>query len=90
MRRREFIALLYGTAIWPRAALAQAKRRRSMIAWLGTQSQSVLGHYSRPFLEGMRELGYTEGRDFDIVYRFAEGHYDRLPRLLARADEVIE
>jgi hypothetical protein len=38
----------------------------------------------------MRELGYTEGRDFDIVYRFAEGHYDRLPRLLARADEVIE
>jgi putative ABC transport system substrate-binding protein len=83
MRRREFIALLYGTAIWPRAALAQAKRRRSMIAWLGTQSQSVLGHYSRPFLEGMRELGYTEGRDFDIVYRFAEGHYDRLPRLAA-------
>src|SRR5262249_29477832 len=60
--------------------------KRPVIAWLATASQSDTSYSSyvvRPFLEGMRELGYTEGRDFDLVFRFADGHNDRLPRLAA-------
>ena len=89
LRRREFITLLGGAAAWPRRALAQATGRRALIAWLWAGSQSVADGYVRagkllpPFLEGMRELGYTEGRDFDMVYRFADGDYDRMPTLAA-------
>ena len=76
-------------AAWPRCVLAQATGRRALIAWLWGGSQSVADGYVRagkllpPFLEGMRELGYTEGRDFDMVYRFADGDYDRMPTLAA-------
>ena len=87
--RREFITLLGAAAAWPRSVLAQATDRRALIAWLWAGSQSAADGYVRagkilpPFLEGMRELGYTEGRDFDMVYRFAAGDYDRMPRLAA-------
>jgi len=88
--RRKFLATLLGSAAaWPRSVLAQATGRRALIAWLWAGSQSVADGYVRagkilpPFLEGMRELGYTEGRDFDMVYRFANGDYDRMPTLAA-------
>jgi putative ABC transport system substrate-binding protein len=83
------LALLGGAAAWPRCVLAQATGRRALIAWLWGGSQSVADGYVRagkllpPFLEGMRELGYTEGRDFDMAYRFADGDYDRMPTLAA-------
>jgi putative tryptophan/tyrosine transport system substrate-binding protein len=90
VRRRDFLTLLGGAAAaWPRGVLAQATKRRTMIAWLWAASQSGADEYVRagkilpPFLRGMQEFGYTEGRDFDMVYRFAAGHYDRLPRLAA-------
>jgi putative tryptophan/tyrosine transport system substrate-binding protein len=89
LKRRDFITLLGGAAAWPRSVLAQATDRRALIAWLWAGSQSAADGYVRagkilpPFLEGMRELGYTEGRDFDMVYRFAAGDYDRMPRLAA-------
>ena len=89
MKRREFITLVGGAAAWPRDVLAQATKRRTMIAWLWAASQSGADEYVRagkllpPFLKGMHEFGYTEGRDFDMVYRFAEGDYDRMPRLAA-------
>ena len=78
IRRREFIVTVVGAAC-PRSVLAQATSRRALIGWLWAGSQSVADGYVRagkilpPFLEGMRELGYTEGRDFDMVYRFANG-----------------
>jgi putative ABC transport system substrate-binding protein len=90
MKRREFITLLGGAAAaWPRGVLAQATSRRALIAWLWASSQSGADEYVRagkllpPFLKGMQEFGYTEGRDFDMVYRFAAGDYDRMPRLAA-------
>ena len=89
MNRREFITLLGGAAAWPRDVLAQATKRRTMIAWLWAASQSGADEYVRagkllpPFLKGMQEFGYKEGRDFDMVYRFAAGDYDRMPRLAA-------
>jgi len=67
MRRREFITLLTGTAaMWPLVALAQVSpKQRPVIAWLsGGISKGLSGAYPPIFLEGMREFGYAEGRDF--------------------------
>jgi putative tryptophan/tyrosine transport system substrate-binding protein len=90
MNRRDFITLIGGTPVaWPRGVLAQATNRRTLIAWLWATSQSGADEYVRagkilpPFLKGMQEFGYAEGRDFDMAYRFAAGDYDRLPRLAA-------
>jgi putative ABC transport system substrate-binding protein len=80
IKRREFIALLCGAVASPKRVLAEANRRRPVIAWLSALG-GITAKYVRPFLEGMRELGYKEGRDFDMAYRFADGHYDRLPSL---------
>jgi len=87
MRRREFITLLGGAAVWPRAARAQAPGRRPLIAYLaGASSASAFASTAPSLLKGLRDLGYVEGRDFDITYRFADGHMERLPEL---ADEVV-
>jgi putative tryptophan/tyrosine transport system substrate-binding protein len=83
MKRREFIAFLCGAVASPKSVLAEDRNKRPVIALLFTGSQSATNYLSGPFLEGMRELGYTEGRDFDMVYRFADGHNDRLPMLAA-------
>jgi putative ABC transport system substrate-binding protein len=86
IKRREFIALLCGAVASPKRVLAEANRRRPVIAWLSALG-GITAKYVRPFLEGMRELGYKEGRDFDMAYRFADGHYDRLPSL---ARELVD
>jgi putative ABC transport system substrate-binding protein len=82
-RRREFIALLCGVVASPKSVLAEPRRKRAVIAWLGTGSESDISHFIRTFLKGMEELGYAEGRDFEIAFRFAYGDYDRLPGLAA-------
>ena len=92
--RREFITLLGGVAAWPRGVLAQATSRRAMIAWVWSSSQSNFDEYVRtgkfvpPFLKGMREFGHTEGRDFDMVHGFANGEYDRMPKVAAELAEL--
>jgi putative tryptophan/tyrosine transport system substrate-binding protein len=80
VRRREFITLLGGAAIaWPLAAGAQQTDKLRRIGF-------VSGAVRPPALErslyaglthGMRQLGYVEGKDFVIEYRFAEGKYER-------------
>jgi ABC-type uncharacterized transport system substrate-binding protein len=83
--RREFIALAGGTVLaFPVAAFAQATLRRPLIAWLspGTKEAS-LANSVKPFLQGMQDLGYIEGRDFEMVYRFSEGYQERLMALSA-------
>jgi putative tryptophan/tyrosine transport system substrate-binding protein len=86
MRRRDFILL--GSAVaWPLVAQAQVSpRRRPLIAWLSGGTKEVAGPFAASFLDGMRELGYAEGRDFDMAYRYAEGVLDRLP---AFAEEIV-
>jgi putative tryptophan/tyrosine transport system substrate-binding protein len=80
MQRREFITLFCGLVAWPCVVLAQARRTRPRIGWLKAAPQdSPPTIYIRSFLEGMRELGYTEGQDFEMVYRSYEGRADRVP-----------
>jgi putative ABC transport system substrate-binding protein len=80
MRRRQFITLIGGAAAaWPLAALAQVPHKRPLLAWLSGGTQ-----YSSPyasFLKGMQELGYVEGNDFDMLYRFSDGYQSGCPRL---------
>jgi ABC-type uncharacterized transport system substrate-binding protein len=82
MRRRDFILL--GSAIaWPLVAQAQvAPKRRPLVAWLSGGTTEVAQPFVASFLDGMRELNYVEGRDFDLAYRAAEGDLDRLPALV--------
>jgi putative tryptophan/tyrosine transport system substrate-binding protein len=84
IRRREFITLL-GAAAWPSAARAQASPKGPTIAWIGTSPQ-LNASFIENFLRGMRELGYAEGRNFEMLYRFTDGYQERLPAL---TEEVI-
>ena len=87
MRRREFITLLGGAAAaWPSAAHAQVAPKRQTIAWLSAGAPQLNAPFIESFLRGMKELGYVEGRDFDMVYRYTEGYQERLPAL---TEEVI-
>jgi putative tryptophan/tyrosine transport system substrate-binding protein len=81
--RREFIAGLGGSvATWPLAARAQQPERLARIGYLSLGS-SPLNAYDNAFLAGLRDLGYVEGKNLHIEYRFAEGDQDRLAGLLA-------
>jgi putative tryptophan/tyrosine transport system substrate-binding protein len=81
VRRREFITLLGGAAAWPCVAVAQGAKKRPVIGILaqGTPAQRKGVRLGQSFLNGLRQLGYIEGRDFDIVARLAESTSD-LPR----------
>src|SRR5262249_56899566 len=78
LRRREFIAVLGGAAAaWPLAARAQ-QRLTPLIGYLSGFAPGAF-----PQSEGLAETGYAEGQNVAIEYRWAEGHYDRLPALAA-------
>ena len=75
MRRRQFIALLGGVSAWPQALLAQTKKR-PLVGWLYYSRNDLAARYLGLVLDGMRELGLIEGRDFEMVYRSADGHVE--------------
>ena len=81
MRRRDFITLLGVAASWPCMAAAQGAKKRPLIGMLGqgTPAQFKGLQLRQYFFDGMREFGFVEGRDFDIVGRLAESTSD-LPR----------
>ena len=84
MKRREFITLLGAAAVW--SLPAKAQRKPPVIGYL---------HFATPdyqpdaasFVRGLAETGFVEDKDFSVLYRWAEGHYDRLP---AMASELVE
>src|SRR5262245_35334087 len=80
MRRRDFISLAGGSAVaWPLAARAQ----QPVIGVLFSESFVTYESRVRPFRQGLSEVGYVEGRNLAIEYRWADSQYDRLPMLVA-------
>ena len=78
MTRREFTTLLAGaTVAWPLVASAQ-QPAIPVIGYLNGGSPGPLAHMTAVFRQGLAELGYVEGRNVAIEYRWAEGQYDRL------------
>jgi putative ABC transport system substrate-binding protein len=89
MRRRQFIALLGGAAIWPLATcigFAQISPKKTLIGFLGPGSKAANGRYYSGLPLGMGELGYVEGRDYVLAYRYADSDVTRLPSL---AEELV-
>jgi putative tryptophan/tyrosine transport system substrate-binding protein len=82
-RRREFIALLGSAALaWLRTARAQ-QPAMPVIGMLSGGSVGAFAHLVAAFREGLKEIGYVEGRNVAIEFRWADGQYDRLPALMA-------
>jgi len=85
MKRREFITLLGGAvAAWPRAARAQQQAGKvPRIGFLSLTSPSDRPPLLDAFRQGLRELGWVEGQNIVIDYRYAEDRVGRLPDLAA-------
>jgi putative ABC transport system substrate-binding protein len=80
--RRELIVALGGAATWPLVARAQQPALPE-IGFLSSLSAGSSGHFVDAFRGGLDQSGYVEGRNVTIDYRWAEGHFDRLPALAA-------
>jgi putative ABC transport system substrate-binding protein len=82
MRRRDFITLVgCAAAVWPLAVHAQ-----SAMPVVGFLNAAIADHYTKftnEFRRGLREMGFVEGQNVSVEYRWAEGHYERLPDLAA-------
>jgi putative ABC transport system substrate-binding protein len=82
MRRREFITLIGATAALPFAASAQ-QPAMPIIGFLSALSKNSIVEQITKFHRGLNEMGFVEGQNVAIEYRWAEGQYERLPAMAA-------
>jgi putative tryptophan/tyrosine transport system substrate-binding protein len=84
VRRRDFITVITGSAAaWPLVARAQQATGIRRIGLLSPFSPSDTAVWHQTFLRALAELGWVDGKNIIIEYRYAEGHNDRLPALIA-------
>ncbi|HEV2055924.1 MAG TPA: ABC transporter substrate-binding protein [Methylomirabilota bacterium] len=84
MERRTFIGVIAGGLLAaPLPAEAQQAAKVPRIGFLGNSTAALEANLVGPFREGLRDLGYVEGRNILIEYRWAEGQYERFPALIA-------
>jgi len=83
VRRREFITLLGGAAAWPLAARAQQASKLPTIGFLGESTRSGQRQWVDAFVQRLGELGWIEGRNVAIEYRWAEGRNERFAEISA-------
>jgi ABC-type uncharacterized transport system substrate-binding protein len=84
IRRREFLATLGGAAVaWPLAARAQQPARLPTIGFLGANTPSAQSQWTAAFERRLRELGWIEGHNVAIEYRWAESRFGRSPGIIA-------
>ena len=83
MKRRDFITLLGGAASWPLAARAQQPGKLPTIGFLGTTTASAWKPWTAAFVQRLRELGWIEGTNLAVEYRWAEAHSERFTEIAA-------
>jgi len=87
MRRRDFISLVGGAAAaWPNSAAAQPRAGRALVAMLVSGSSDGYAPFVAAFRRGLQRLGYVQGYDLEIVYRYSDGDPTRMP---AFAEELV-
>src|SRR6516165_9527858 len=82
MRRRAFIAGLGSATAWPVVARAQ-QAAMPVVGVLSARTADEDNRFTVPFLQGLKEIGYVEGQNVAVEYRYAENQFDRLPALAA-------
>src|SRR5262245_33202811 len=82
MRRRKFITMIGGVVAWPLVARAQ-QPVLPVVGFINAASAQSYAPQLAAFLNGLDEIGYVDGRNVTIEYRWAEGHNDRLPSMAA-------
>lgn len=88
MQRRQFLTqcmAFAGTAAWPLAARAQHSPM-PVVGFLNAAAAENYVKFANEFRRGLEEMGFVEGKNVVVEYRWAEGHYDRLPQLM---DDLI-
>jgi putative ABC transport system substrate-binding protein len=81
VKRREFIALAGGAAIWPLGVRAQQAGKLPIIGFLGSSTTASARAWVAAFVQRLRELGWIEGRNVAIEYRWAEGRDERIAEI---------
>ena len=94
MRRRQFVKFIGGVALaWPLNAGAQPAGKSYLIGYFNAGAAG--SRMERAFVEALRELGWMEGKNIALEYRFAENHSDRLPGMATelvhlKVDVIVE
>ena len=82
MRRRDFVGVLGGAVTWPLAARAQ-QTAMQVVGFLNQGSAKASAYLVAEFRKGLNKVGYVEGQNVLVEYRWAESQYNQLPDLAA-------